>query len=107
MSKIFPNMLTRFWFFCSLQLVQVIRVKWQLHAREEILFELANHLKGSSTQAILAAIRHSTREMIAEQEAVRDRIFTVQDAMQNAVRSVLQVFSSICVLILFSTVGIC
>jgi hypothetical protein len=33
--------------------------------------------------------------MIAEQEATRDRIFTVQDAMQNAVRSGLQV--AICI----------
>ncbi|MCO5611265.1 hypothetical protein L7F22_065517 [Adiantum nelumboides] len=69
---------------------QVIRVKWSLHAREEILFELAQHLKGSTTHEILATIRRGTREMIAEQEAVRDRIFTVQDAMHNAVRSVLQ-----------------
>ena len=72
-------------------------MKWQLHAREEILFELANHLKGSTTHDIIAAIRRGTREMIAEQEAVRDRIFTIQDAMQNAVRSDLQVLSSVCV----------
>lgn len=71
--------------------VQVIRVKWSLHAREEILFELAQHLKGTSSREILATIRRGTREMISEQEAVRDRIFTVQDAMHNAVRSVLQV----------------
>eukprot|EP00250_Pteridium_aquilinum_P002802 c13024_g1_i1 orf=2-1483(-) len=69
---------------------QVIRVKWSLHAREEILFELAQHIKGTTTHEILATVRRGTREMIAEQEAVRDRIFTVQDAMQNAVRSVLQ-----------------
>lgn len=69
---------------------QVIRVKWSLHAREEILFELAQHLKGTITHDLLATIRRGTREMIAEQEAVRDRLFTVQDAMHNAVRSVLQ-----------------
>ncbi|KAH6556165.1 hypothetical protein KP509_1Z199500 [Ceratopteris richardii] len=69
---------------------QVIRVKWSLHAREEIIFELAQHLKGNTTHEILATIRRGTREMIAEQEAVRDRLFTVQDAMHNAVRSVLQ-----------------
>eukprot|EP01018_Ginkgo_biloba_P008872 Gb_20229 [translate_table: standard] len=32
----------------------------------------------------------STREMIGEQEAVRDRLFTVQDVMQNTVRAWLQ-----------------
>lgn len=69
---------------------QVIRVKWSLHAREEILFELSQHLKGNTTHEILATIRRGTRDMIAEQEAVRDRIFTVQDAMHNTVRSVLQ-----------------
>lgn len=69
---------------------QVIRVKWSLHAREEIVFELSQHLKGDNTHKILATIRQSTRDMISEQEAVRDRLFTVQDVMQNTVRSFLQ-----------------
>ncbi|KDO60965.1 hypothetical protein CISIN_1g040491mg [Citrus sinensis] len=47
---------------------QVIRVKWSLHARDEI----------------------STREMIEEQEAVRGRLFTIQDVMQSTVRAWLQ-----------------
>ncbi|CAA6661288.1 unnamed protein product [Spirodela intermedia] len=59
---------------------QVIRVKWSLHAREEIIFELLQHLRGS----------HSTREMLDEQEAVRGRLFTIQDVMQSTVRAWLQ-----------------
>ncbi|KAF4385992.1 hypothetical protein G4B88_031127, partial [Cannabis sativa] len=50
---------------------QVIRVKWSLHAREEIVFELLQHLKGNTTRILLEGIRKSTREMIEEQEAVR------------------------------------
>ncbi|KAH9318688.1 hypothetical protein KI387_020457, partial [Taxus chinensis] len=68
----------------------VIRVKWSLHAREEIIFELSEHLSGRITQEILSKVRKSTREMIEEQEAVRDRLFTVQDVMQNTVRAWLQ-----------------
>ncbi|GLJ21253.1 hypothetical protein SUGI_0390120, partial [Cryptomeria japonica] len=68
----------------------VIRVKWSLHAREEIVFELSEHLTGKVTQEILEKVRNSTREMIVEQEAVRDRLFTVQDVMQNTVRALLQ-----------------
>ncbi|KAK4745444.1 hypothetical protein SAY87_011756 [Trapa incisa] len=69
---------------------QVIRVKWSLHAREEIVFELLQHLKGNVTRNILEAIRKSTREMIEEQEAVRGRLFTIQDVMQSTVRAWLQ-----------------
>ncbi|CAM6066095.1 unnamed protein product [Sphagnum tenellum] len=69
---------------------QVIRVKWALHAREEILYELMTHLKEREPQRILERVRQSTRDMLDEQEAVRTRIFTVQDVMQSNVRAVLQ-----------------
>ncbi|KAL9419980.1 hypothetical protein AB3S75_037696 [Citrus x aurantiifolia] len=35
-------------------------------------------------------MRKSTREMIEEQEAVRGRLFTIQDVMQSTVRAWLQ-----------------
>ncbi|KAA8524151.1 hypothetical protein F0562_010418 [Nyssa sinensis] len=69
---------------------QVIRVKWSLHAREEIVFELHQHLRGNATRSLLEGIRKSTREMIEEQEAVRGRLFTIQDVMQSTVRAWLQ-----------------
>ncbi|XP_010508491.1 PREDICTED: uncharacterized protein LOC104785064 [Camelina sativa] len=69
---------------------QVIRVKWSLHAREEIVFELLQQLKGNRTKDLLEGIKKSTRGMINEQEAVRGRLFTIQDVMQNTVRSWLQ-----------------
>lgn len=69
---------------------QVIRVKWSLHAREEIIFELLQHLKGNGARSLLEGIRKSTREMIEEQEAVRGRLFTIQDVMQGTVRAWLQ-----------------
>lgn len=69
---------------------QVIRVKWSLHAREEIVFELLLHLRGNAARNMLEEIRKSTREMINEQEAVRGRLFTIQDVMQSAVRAWLQ-----------------
>ncbi|WOL14604.1 hypothetical protein Cni_G23384 [Canna indica] len=69
---------------------QVIRVKWSLHAREEIVFELLQHLKGYTTRIMLEGIRKSTREMSEEQEAVRGWLFTVQDVMQSTVRAWLQ-----------------
>ncbi|KAI3498077.1 hypothetical protein L1887_33812 [Cichorium endivia] len=69
---------------------QVIRVKWSLHAREEIVFELLQHLKGNTAKMLLEGIRKSTREMLEEQEAVRGRIFTVQDVMQSTKRAWLQ-----------------
>lgn len=69
---------------------QVIRVKWALHAREEIVFELLQHLKGNGARSLLEGIRKSTREMIEEQEAVRGRLFTIQDVMQSTVRAWLQ-----------------
>ncbi len=70
----------------------MIRVKWALHAREEILYELMTHLKGREPQRILEGVHQSTRDMLEEQEAVRSRIFTVQDVMQSNLRAVLQVF---------------
>lgn len=69
---------------------QVIRVKWSLHAREEIVFELVQHLRGNATRSLLEGVRKSTRDMIQEQEAVRDRLFTIQDVMQSTVRGSLQ-----------------
>ncbi|KAK7300152.1 hypothetical protein RJT34_10988 [Clitoria ternatea] len=69
---------------------QVIRVKWSLHAREEIVFELLQQLRGNTTRALLEGVMKSTREMIGEQEAVRDRLFTIQDVMQSTVRAWLQ-----------------
>ncbi|CAI8586794.1 unnamed protein product [Vicia faba] len=69
---------------------QVIRVKWSLHAREEIMFELLQQLKGNVTRSLLAGVMKSTRQMIEEQEAVRGRLFTIQDVMQSAVRAWLQ-----------------
>ncbi|XP_050234280.1 uncharacterized protein LOC126682598 [Mercurialis annua] len=69
---------------------QVIRVKWSLHAREEIVFELLHHLRGNSARTLLEEIRKSTREMMEEQEAVRGRLFTIQDVMQSTVRAWLQ-----------------
>ncbi|KAE8709077.1 hypothetical protein F3Y22_tig00110332pilonHSYRG00854 [Hibiscus syriacus] len=69
---------------------QVIRVKWSLHAREEIVFELTQHLRGNAARSLLEGIQKSTRQMIEEQEAVRDRLFTIQDVMQSTVRAWLQ-----------------
>ncbi|CAL5412453.1 unnamed protein product [Camellia sinensis] len=69
---------------------EVIRVKWSLHAREEIVFELLQHLRGNATKSLLEVIQKSTREMIQEQEAVRDRLFNIQDVMQGTVRAWLQ-----------------
>ncbi|OAY76479.1 hypothetical protein ACMD2_15180 [Ananas comosus] len=69
---------------------QVIRVKWSLHAREEIIFELLRHLRGNATKAMLEGMKKNTREMLQEQEAVRGRLFTIQDVMQSTVRAWLQ-----------------
>ncbi|KAL8130344.1 hypothetical protein V2J09_019499 [Rumex salicifolius] len=69
---------------------QVIRVKWSLHAREEIMFELLQHLRGNAAKNLVEGIRKSTREMVEEQEAVRGRLFTIQDVMQSNVRAWLQ-----------------
>jgi len=71
--------------------LQVIRVKWSLHARDEIVFELLQHLKGNGARNLLEGIKKNTREMIEEQEAVRGRLFTIQDVMQSTVRAWLQV----------------
>lgn len=77
-------------FVLHLQL-QVIRVKWSLHAREEIVFELLQHLRGNATKSLLQGIQKSTREMMEEQEAVRGRLFTIQDVTQSTLRAWLQV----------------
>lgn len=69
---------------------QVIRVKWSLHAREEIISMLLLHLKGSNTRNMLEVVKKNAREMLEEQEAVRARLFTIQDVMQNTVRAWLQ-----------------
>ncbi|CAA0816124.1 Magnesium transporter CorA-like family protein [Striga hermonthica] len=69
---------------------QVIRVKWCLHAREEIVFELLQHVRGFAARNLLEGLRKSTRQMIQEQEAVRARLFTIQDVMQSTVRAWLQ-----------------
>ncbi|KAL9236888.1 hypothetical protein vseg_011503 [Gypsophila vaccaria] len=69
---------------------QVIRVKWSLHAREEIIFELLQHLRGNTARILLEGVRRSTRDMIDEQEAVRGRLFTIQDVMQSTLRAWLQ-----------------
>lgn len=55
------------------------------------MFELLQHLRGNVTRSLLEQIRKSTREMIEEQEAVRGRLFTIQDVMQGTVRAWLQV----------------
>ncbi|KAK3165001.1 hypothetical protein QOZ80_1AG0027650 [Eleusine coracana subsp. coracana] len=68
----------------------VIRVKWSLHAREEILLELLRHLRGNAARVILERERKFTRDMLQEQEAVRGRLFTIQDVMQSTVRAWLQ-----------------
>ncbi|XP_021722735.1 uncharacterized protein LOC110690207 [Chenopodium quinoa] len=69
---------------------QVIRVKWSLHAREEIIFELLHQLRGSAARSLLDMVKKSTRQMLDEQEAVRGRLFTIQDVMQSTIRAWLQ-----------------
>lgn len=69
---------------------QVIRIKWSLHARQEIIHELMTHLKEANALSLLEKVAKQTREMLDEQEAVRDRLFTVQDVMQSNVREKLQ-----------------
>jgi hypothetical protein len=69
---------------------QVIRTKWSLHARQEILHELMTHLQEESALKLLQKVEKQTREMLGEQDAVRDRLFTVQDVMQSSVREKLQ-----------------
>lgn len=77
-------------------------MKWSLHAREEIVFELLQHLSGNTARELLEGIRKSTREMIQEQEAVRGRLFTIQDVMQSTVRAWLQVYKFYCRVLLTS-----
>ncbi|KAG0603075.1 hypothetical protein M758_10G064500 [Ceratodon purpureus] len=69
---------------------QVIRIKWSLHARQEIIHELVTHLKDENALKILEKVDKQTREMLEEQDDVRDRLFTVQDVMQSNAREKLQ-----------------
>ncbi|VYS47540.1 unnamed protein product [Arabidopsis thaliana] len=71
-------------------LSHTIRVKWSLHAREEIILELLQHLRGNIPRHLLEGLRNNTREMLEEQEAVRGRLFTIQDNIQSNIRSWLQ-----------------
>jgi hypothetical protein len=48
------------------------------------------HYKRDDALAILKKVHKKTREMLEEQDAVRDRLFTVQDVMQSNVRQKLQ-----------------
>ncbi|KAK4836254.1 hypothetical protein QYF36_020478 [Acer negundo] len=66
---------------------QAIRVKWSFHAREKIVFELTQHLRGNATRILLDGIRKSMREITEEQEAVYGHLFTIQDVMKNSVRA--------------------
>ncbi|MBA0712277.1 hypothetical protein Golax_011389 [Gossypium laxum] len=52
--------------------------------------QLLQHLRGNAARSLLHGVRKSTREMISEQEAVRGRLFTIQDVMQSTVRAWLQ-----------------
>lgn len=70
-------------------------MKWSLHAREEIISALLLHLKGSNARKMLEVVKKNAREMLEEQEAVRARLFTIQDVMQNTVRAWLQVLKDI------------
>lgn len=69
-------------------------MKWALHAREEILFELLQHVRGNAARSMVEGMKKSTRQMIEEQEAVRGRLFTIQDVMQSTVRAWLQVIAT-------------
>lgn len=60
------------------------------------MFELLQHLRGSAARNLLDGVKKSTREMIEEQEAVRGRLFTIQDVMQSNVRAWLQVLVGPC-----------
>ncbi|KAG5017107.1 hypothetical protein JHK85_023243 [Glycine max] len=42
-----------------------------LHAREEIVSELLQHLRGNAARVLLEGVMKSTRQMFAEQEAVQ------------------------------------
>ncbi|XP_020574773.1 uncharacterized protein LOC110020852 [Phalaenopsis equestris] len=70
--------------------MKVIRVQWSLHARKEIVFGLRHHLRGSATKSLLKEIQNTTNEMLQEQEAVRGRLFTIQDVIQSTVRACLE-----------------
>ncbi|KAJ1284180.1 hypothetical protein BS78_03G185500, partial [Paspalum vaginatum] len=48
---------------------------------------LATQECGSTTKSLLEAIKKDTRQMIEEQEAVRGRLFTIQDVMQSTDKS--------------------
>ncbi|KAG4949660.1 hypothetical protein JHK86_042899 [Glycine max] len=62
-------------------------VKWSLHAQEKIVFELLQQLRGNAARVLLEGVMKSTRQMFAEQEAVRSRLFIIQDVMQSSVQA--------------------
>ncbi|KAL2971225.1 hypothetical protein AAZX31_15G183300 [Glycine max] len=74
---------------------QVIRVKWSLHAQEKIVFELLQQLRGNAARVLLEGVMKSTRQMFAEQEAVRSRLFIIQDVMQSSVQARLQILQNL------------
>ncbi|KAH1208854.1 hypothetical protein GmHk_15G043540 [Glycine max] len=74
---------------------QVIRVKWSLHARDEIVFELLQHLKGNGARTLLEGIKKSTREMIEEQEADRSLRVTHNLAVFGGVGVVLTIITGL------------
>ncbi|KAL2603592.1 hypothetical protein AAZV13_09G018700 [Glycine max] len=74
---------------------QVIRVKWSLHARNEIVFELLQHLKGNGARNLLEGIKKSTREMIEEQEADRSLRVTHNLAVFGGVGVVLTIITGL------------
>ena len=49
------------------------------------------HLRGNPAKEMLERIRKNSREMLEEQEAVRGRLFIIQDVIQSIVRAWLQV----------------
>lgn len=55
------------------------------------MFELLHQLRGNAARSLLEVVRKSTRIMLDEQEAVRGRLFTIQDVMQSSIRAWLQV----------------
>ena len=58
------------------------------------MFELLHQVRGNAARSLLEVVRKSTREMLDEQEAVRGRLFTIQDVMQSTIRAWLQVCTS-------------
>lgn len=55
------------------------------------MLELLQHLRGSAARCLVEGIMKSSTAIIEEQEAVRSRLFTIQDVMQSTVCAWLQV----------------